>query len=79
MNPYYRIDKEYNQKLEAQDAWAELADNIEDNMKWAGECLHNFRYSNEHKLQKCKSYLEDAIDTINNELERMDEDGAEGL
>ena len=73
MDAYYRVDKEYNAKLEEQDQWAELADNIEDSIKWAGEALHNFRYSNEHKLQKCKSYLEEAIDTINNELERMDE------
>ena len=73
MDAYARVDKEYNQKLEEQDAWAELADNIEDNMKWARECLDNFRYSHEHRLQKCKSYLEDAIDTINNELKRMEE------
>jgi hypothetical protein len=38
--------------------------------------LHPLRYvSDEHKLQKCKGYLEDAIDTINNILERMDDDG----
>ena len=72
MDAYYRVDKEYNQKLEEQDAWGELADNIEDSLKWAGEMLHNFRYSNEHKLQKCLSYLEDAIDIIKNELEKMD-------
>lgn len=72
MDAYARVDSEYNRKLDEQEQWAELADNIEDNIKWAREMLHNFRYSNEHKLQKCKSYLEEAIDTINNELERME-------
>jgi len=75
MDAYARVDREYDRELTKADQWAELADAIEDSIKWAGECLHNFRYSDEHKLQKCKSYLEDAIDTINNELERMDDDG----
>jgi hypothetical protein len=75
MDAYARVDRDYNIAQDKADQWAELADNIEDSLKWAGECLNNFRYSDEHKLQKCKSYLEEAIDTINNELERMDDNG----
>lgn len=69
---YARVDREYNRKMDEQEAWGELADNIEDSIKWARECLDNFRYSHEHRLQKCKGYLEDAIEIINNELEKMD-------
>lgn len=75
MDAYRRVDRDYDRAMNDAGWWEEVVDNVEDNLKWAGECLHNFRYSNEHKLQKCKSYLEDAIDTINNELERMEENG----
>jgi hypothetical protein len=76
MDAYARVDRDYNIAQDKADQWAELADSIEDSIKWAGESLHPLRYvSDEHKLQKCKSYLEEAIDTINNELERMDDNG----
>jgi hypothetical protein len=76
MDAYARVDRDYNIAQDRADQWAELADSIEDSIKWAGESLHPLRYvSDEHKLQKCKGYLEDAIDTINNILERMDENG----
>ena len=73
MDAYARVDRDYNRAQDKADQWAELVDGIEQSMTWASESLVNFRYSHEHRLQKCKSYLEDAIDTINNELERMDE------
>ena len=73
MEAYTGVDRWHMKQMEEQDAWAELVDGIEQSMTWASESLVNFRYSHEHRLQKCKSYLEDAIDTINNELERMDE------
>ena len=72
MDAYARVDRDYEKQMVEDQIWHDVVNNIEDNIKWAGEMLHNFRYSNEHKLQKCKSYLEDAIDTINNELERME-------
>ena len=76
MDAYARVDREYDRELTKADQWAELADAIEDSIKWAVESLHPLRYvSDEHKLQKCKGYLEEAIDTINNVLERMDDDG----
>ena len=75
MDAYRRVDRDYDRAMNDAGLWEEVVDNVEDNLKWAGECLHNFRYTDEHKLQKCKGYLEEAIDTINNVLERMDDDG----
>ena len=73
MDAYRRVDRDYDRAMNDTGWWEEVVDNVEDNLKWAGECLHNFRYTDEHKLQKCKSYLEDAIDTIENELSRRDD------
>ena len=73
MDAYRRVDRDYDRAMNDAGWWEEVVDNVEDNLKWAGECLHNFRYTDEHKLQKCKSYLEDAIDTIENELSRHDD------
>jgi hypothetical protein len=73
MDAYRRADRDYDKAMNDAGWWEEVVDNVEDNLKWAGECLHNFRYSNEHKLQKCKRYLEEAIDTIENELSRRDD------
>ena len=73
MDAYRRADRDYDKAMNDAGWWEEVVDNVEDNLKWAGECLHNFRYTDEHKLQKCKSYLEDAIDTIENELSRRDD------
>lgn len=69
---YARVDQEYNKMLDEQEQWAELADDIEDSIKWAGEALRNFRHSNQRKLERCKCYLEETIERINNELEKMD-------
>ena len=73
MDAYARVDRDYNRAQDKADQWAELVDGIEQSMTWASESLVNFRYSHEHRLQKAKSYLQEALDTINNELERMDE------
>ena len=73
MDAYRRADMDYDKAMNDAGWWEEVVDNVEDNLKWAGESLHNLRYSNEHKLVKCRSYLEDAIDTIENELSRRDD------
>ena len=73
MQAYAGVDRWHMKLMEDADHFGEVSDAIEDSMKWASEALVNFRYNYEHRLQKAKSYLEDAIETINNELERMEE------
>ena len=52
MDAYRRADRDYDKAMNDAGWWEEVVDNVEDNLKWAGESLHNFRYSNEHKLVK---------------------------
>jgi len=48
-------------------------DEIDDCIKWAGEALHNPRYSRRHRFIKCRSYLDDAMLHIEKGLDDLDE------
>jgi hypothetical protein len=51
----------------------EIEDEIDDCIKWAGEALHNPRYSRRHRFIKCRSYLDDAMGILEDGLDIMDE------
>lgn len=79
MDAYARVDRDYQKDLEESQIRHDVYTNIIDNCQWSTAEMEVLGHSYKYKLQRVRSYLKDAIDTINNELERMDEDGEEGL
>ena len=47
---------------------------VDDCCRWTVLELQNFRHGREHRLQKALSYLEDAKELIEAEIEKIDEE-----
>ena len=50
-----------------------LEDEIDDCIKWAGEALHHQSHSRRLRFNRCRSYLDDAMETLEAGLDIMDE------
>jgi hypothetical protein len=63
----YQLEAKEKTRMEA------LVDNVLDDLKWAGEGIINFRYNEEHRVRKCRRYIEDAMDKLDGYLSKLDD------